>query len=78
MVLDRNHGFPTDDDLPPRLRYAAALDRRANEVLEGLLADDEMMAQVRQGIAEMEQGIPHVPFDQILAEERARRTGQRV
>lgn len=78
MATDRNDGYPNEEGLPPRLRYAAALDRRATEVMEGLLADEEMMAQVRQGIAEMEQGIPPVPFRQIQAEERARRAGQRV
>ena len=78
MAAERNDGYPNEEDLPPRLRYAAALDRRAKEVLEGLLADEEMMAQIRHGIAEMEQGIPPVPFKQIQSEERARRAGQSV
>jgi hypothetical protein len=65
--------YPNEEDLPPRLRYAAALDRRAQEVLESLLADEETMAQIRQGLAEFERGEPAIPLKQLQAEERARR-----
>ena len=78
MATDRTDGYPNEDDLPPRRRYAAALDRRAKEVLEGLLADEETLAQIRQGIDEMERGEPAIPLKQLQSEEQAHRASTSV
>jgi hypothetical protein len=59
--------------VPSQLRWAEALDRRAKEVIEGVLTDEVTMAQIREGIAEMERGDPPVPWRQVRAQAEALR-----
>jgi hypothetical protein len=58
--------------VPPQLRWAEALDQRAQEVIEGVLSDESTMAQIRDGIAELERGEPPVPWREIRAQAQAR------
>ncbi|MGH2603636.1 MAG: hypothetical protein ACRDJ9_30155 [Dehalococcoidia bacterium] len=72
----RTEGGPIT--VPPQLRWAEALDRRAKEVIESILSDEEMMAQIRESIAEAERGEPAVPWRELQAKHRARRSGHHV
>jgi hypothetical protein len=64
--------------VPPQLRWAEALDRRAKEVIESILSNEEMMAQIRESIAEAERGEPAVPWRELQAKHRVRRSRRDV
>ena len=62
-------GIISDEQM---LRLLAARHRHAEKVLERVMRNESLMAQVRSALEEERQGIPAVPWEQIKAEERAR------
>lgn len=59
-----------DDDM---LRLRVERHRHAEEVLERVMRNEPLMAQVRASLEEERQGIPPVPWEQVRDEARARR-----
>jgi hypothetical protein len=61
--------------LPQTLRQADSFDDRAREVLENVLANDSLQGQIRDCFARTQRGEQPEPWDVMVAEARAGRTG---
>ena len=55
------------------LRLKAARHKHAEEVLERVMRNEPLMAQVRAALEEERQGIPPVPWAQVQEEARIKR-----
>jgi hypothetical protein len=56
---------------PQPLQQREALHRRAEEVQESILADEQFMEAIREGVKASERGEPGVPLRELQAQERA-------
>lgn len=55
---------------PPPTNRAEAFERRAREVIESALADEEFLNQLRESLAAADRGERGAPLGQLQAQER--------
>lgn len=78
MAAKHEHHAEDNVVVPPQLQWAEALDRRAQEVIEGVLSDEATMAQIRESMAEAERGEDPIPWRKLKAEHRPERISRDV
>jgi len=61
------------DTLQPNGTTRGKIGRRPEDVVASVLANKEFMRQLEESLEEERQGIPAIPFRQILEEEAAKR-----